>query len=169
MKKNTVFVLAVLAMALMTACKSGTPKDVAREWLTDFYHQDYDDARKLSTEDTKNMMNILQGFTNALPDSVKQRAKRVTINIKSVNEQGNTATVTFTTSEDPNNVQPPLKLVKQNDKWLVQFSKADFAGSDKNDPMNMASPADSGTAAPATAPATDAPMTTPDTATRKQE
>lgn len=154
--------LILVTGAFLVSCNKSSPKDVAKEWLTDFYHQDYDAAKKLSTEETKNMMNTLQGFTNALPDSVKQKAKGVTITIKSVKEDGNNAVVTFVASDDPKE-QPPLKLVKQNDKWLVQFSKGDFMGNEAKENTNATMSAD--TTAPAAAPATtDASMTTPDTA-----
>lgn len=164
--KKIILTLSLLLVtgALLVSCNRGTPRDVAKEWLTDFYHQDYEAAKKLSTEDTKNMINTLQGFTNALPDSTKQRAKMVAINIKSVKEDGDNATVTFTTSEDPKE-QPPLKLVKQNNKWLVQFSKADFMGGENKEPGAAVTPE---APAPAQAPATDAPMTSPDTAAQRQ-
>ena len=150
-------VLLISAVVLVSCNKSG-PKDVAKEWLTDFYHQDYDAAKKLSTEETKTMINTLQGFTSALPDSVKQNAKKVTITIKSVKEDGNNATVTFMASDDSKE-QPPLKLIKQNDKWLVQFSKGDFMGGDNKDanggatlsPDNGPAPAAEPAAAPAPA------------------
>jgi hypothetical protein len=155
--------LLLVSGVMLISCNKSSPKDVAKEWLTDFYHQDYDAAKKLSTEDTKKMMTTLQGFTNALPDSVKQRAKAVSINIKSVKEDGNNATVTFTTSEDPKE-QPPLKLVKQNDKWLVQFSKGDFMGSEGKDANGGATMAPDNSATPAAPATAEAPMTMPDTA-----
>ena len=125
------FVL-LLTTVFLTACNKSAPKDVAKEWLTDFYHQDYDAAKKLSTEEAKIMINTIQGFTNSFPDSIKQKAKNVTIMVKTVKEEGNTATVTFVASDDTKE-QPPLKLVKQNDRWLVQFSKGDFTGGDSKD------------------------------------
>ena len=125
--------LLFVAAAMMAGCTKTAPKDVAKEWLTDFYHQDYEAARKYSTDDTKNMMTTLEGFTGALPDSTKQRAKMAVINIKSLKEEGNNATVTFTTSEEPNKEQPPLKLVKQDNKWLVQFSKNDLNSEPQED------------------------------------
>ncbi len=159
--KKILLSLSVILMSgfFLISCNKSSPKDVAKEWLTDFYHLDYDAAKKLSTEDTKNMMTTLQGFTNALPDSAKQKAKSVTINIKSVKEDGNNAVVTFTTSDDTKE-QPPLKLIKQNDKWLVQFSKGDFVGGENKE--NSATITTDNPAAPA--PNTDAPMTKPDTA-----
>lgn len=153
------FSVLILAGILMTGCNKSTPKDVAKEWLTDFYHQDYDAAKKLSTEETKTMINTLQGFTSALPDSVKQKAKAVVITIKSVKEDGNNATVTFVASDDTKE-QPPLKLVKQNDKWLVQFSKGDFMGGDNKESGGATLSPDNGPA-PAAEPAA-APV--PDTA-----
>ena len=145
------FSVLIISGILMVGCNKSSPKDVAKEWLTDFYHQDYDAAKKLSTEDTKTMINTLQGFTSALPDSVKQKAKGVTITIKTVKEEGNTATVTFMASDDAKE-QPPLKLVKQNDKWLVQFSKGDFMGGDSKEQGGATLSPDNGPA-PAAAPA----------------
>ena len=81
MKKNILsYIIVFVAFAALASCSKTAPKDVAREWLTDFYHLDYDAAKKYSTEDTKNMLNVLEGFTNALPDSTRQRAKSATIN-----------------------------------------------------------------------------------------
>ena len=160
MKKILLSLSVILVSGFfLISCNKSSPKDVAKEWLTDFYHLDYDAAKKLSTEDTKNMMTTLQGFTNALPDSAKQKAKTVTINIKSVKEDGNNAVVTFTTSDDTKE-QPPLKLIKQNDKWLVQFSKGDFVGGENKE--NSATITTENPTAPA--PNADAPMTKPDTA-----
>ena len=131
MRKYILTMLAIVGSALMlVSCNKGTPKDVAQEWLTAFYHQDYEVAKKISTEETKAMLSTIQGFTGSLPDSVKQKAKKVVISIKDVKEEGDKATVRFMASDDTNE-PPALKLVKQNDKWLVQFSKSDFIGNEE--------------------------------------
>ena len=129
--------LSLLACITLFSCNKNTPKEVAQEWLTAFYHQDYDDAKKLSTEETKFMVNTCQGFSSCLPDSLKQKAKKVTISIKDVKIEGDKATVLFTASNAPTQQEPPLKLVKQNEKWLVQFTKSDFKQDDAspNNPM----------------------------------
>jgi hypothetical protein len=126
--------LTLAVSALLLSCNKNNPKDVAREWLTDFYHQDYESAKKISTEETRYMLNTIQGFSAALDDSVKEKAKKVTIDIKDVKVEGDKATVTFRASNAPTQDEPPLKLVKQNDKWMVQFTKSDFKPEDTNQP-----------------------------------
>jgi hypothetical protein len=134
MKKLFYFLsIAIVSLSLFTSCNKNTPEAVAKDWLTAFYHQDYDVAKKLSTEDTKAMLNIIQGFSGSFADSIKQKAKQVSITIKSVKTEGDKATVTFVASNNPKQEEPPLKLVKQNDKWLVQFTKSDFKPTDSGD------------------------------------
>ena len=58
--------VALCTCFVLLGCNKNNPKDVAKEWLTDFYHQDYDDAKKLSTEETKFMVNTCQGFSSCL-------------------------------------------------------------------------------------------------------
>ena len=126
----------ILVAVLLTSCKKNTPKEVAHEWLTDFYHMNFEDAKKYSTEETKIMLNTIEGFSASFADSIKQNAKKVNVTIKSVKEEGDKAYVTFSASNDPNASEPPLKLVKQNEKWLVQFTKGDFKPTDKEEEDN---------------------------------
>ena len=127
MKKSfSLLSLALISLLLLAACSKNNPETVAKDWLTAFYHQDFEYAKKLSTDETKAVLTNIQGFSSALDDSVKKKAKAVNITVKSVKTEGDKATVTFSASNSPDQEEPPLKLVKQNDKWLVQFSKDDF-------------------------------------------
>ncbi len=160
---NKVYILlfsVAIASATLMGCAKNTPKDVAKEWLTDFYHMDYEGAKKLSTEEGKLMISTIEGFTNSFDDSIKQKAKTVTITIKDVKVEGDKAYVTFVGSNAPNGQEPPLRLVKQNDKWLVMFTKSDFKPSDSIKAGNGA------TIVPDATPATTTPDAnmTPDTA-----
>lgn len=129
-------ILAITVVMLLSSCSKNTPKDVARQWLTDFYHMDFEDAKKYSTEETKIMLGTIEGFSASFADSIKQNAKKVTITIKGVREEGDKAYVTFSASNDPTATEPPLKLVKQNDKWLVQFTKSDFKPEENTEDEN---------------------------------
>ena len=165
MKKIILSLSALMfAAVVLVSCGKSDPKGVAKEWLTDFYHQDYDAAKKLSTEDTKNMIQTIQGFTSAFPDSVKQKAKQTNITIKDAKIDGDKATVKFIASDNPTK-EEELHLVKQSEKWLVQFSKNDMSGGDAkgNDAPATIAPDNS---APAAAPAADANMA-PDTTVKK--
>jgi hypothetical protein len=124
--KKTFLSVAVILLSLsvvFTACKKNAPKDVAQTWLTAFYHFDFETAKKESTEETKKMLSTLEQLVQMEPDSTKQQMKKIKIEIKDVKEEGDKATVTYTSSDSPN--PETLHLVKQNGKWLVQFTKQD--------------------------------------------
>jgi Domain of unknown function (DUF4878) len=129
MKKVLVSFSTLLLIAVMSvSCNKNSPKDVASAWLTSFYHLDYETAKKTSTEDTKSLLATLQQFTSMVPDSNKKEMKNITVNVKDVKQVNDTSAVaTYTTSDNPGKDQS-LNLLKQNGKWLVQFSKNDQMG-----------------------------------------
>jgi len=133
----TVTVL-IAATVLFVACNKGaSPKDVANTWLTAFYHMDYEAAKKVSTDETKTLLTQLAQFSGMVPDSTKQQYKKITVTVKDVKESGDKAEVTYVindpTSKDAADKDQTLHLVKQKDKWLVQFSKNDSMGGDDKD------------------------------------
>lgn len=124
MKKLLLSFTAIVVFALgITGCNSNSPKASADKFLTGLLHYDYESAKSVSTEETKKMIDLMAQFSAMMPDSIKQAAKKTTVNIKDANEEGEKATVTYTTSDDPQ--EKKLNLVKQNGKWLVQYSKMD--------------------------------------------
>ena len=125
MKKLLAYVSIVLAAAvIMTGCSKNSPKGVATTFLNGYYHLDYDAAKKVSTEETKNTLNMMQQLSATFfPDSMKKAAKDIKINIKDVKEEGDKATVTYNTSAVP--TDQTLHLVQQKGKWLVQWTKQD--------------------------------------------
>src|SRR4051812_30439149 len=125
MKRVLQLCLGLLVAGIMMAgCNKGGPKDVANKWLTSFYQNDYETAKKYSTDDTKKFLSELNELFKILPDSSRKDLKKETVSIKDVKQDGDKATVTYATSTEPGKEQQ-LSLVKQNDKWLVQFSKED--------------------------------------------
>jgi len=162
MKKIFFAFSAILFSAmLLVSCSKNDPKAVAKEWLTDFYHQDYENAKKISTDDTKAMLTTIQSFTGAFPDSIKTKAKSTVITIKDCKIEGDKATVTYVASVEPDKTDD-LHLVKQNEKWLVQFSKSE-PGNDKSAGQGATLTTDTPPAAPATPDSTSSAMP-PDTA-----
>jgi hypothetical protein len=146
------FSMLLLVAAMSVSCNKNSSKDVATTWLNSFYHLDYETAKKTSTEDTKSLLATLQQFTSMVSDSSKKEMKKIAVNVKSVKEDGDKAIATYTTSENPGKDQE-LNLVKQNGKWLVQFSKNDQMGG-ASDSTNAEPPAgsDSSTSAGSNAP-----------------
>lgn len=121
-----VICLDVLSLKAQNTHNDG-PKDVAHQWLTDFYHQDYSAALKLSTDETRNLLNTLDALSPAISDSAKQQSKQIIITIKSTKIDGERATVIFSASDSPTK-NDELHLIKQGEKWLVQFTKDDMGG-----------------------------------------
>ncbi len=124
MKKVLLSLAAVMVIAIsLISCNSNSPKASADKFLTGLYHYDYEAAKSVSTEETKKMIDLMAQFSAMMPDSMKQAAKKVQVNIKDVKEEGDKATATYTTSDDP--AEKKINLIKQNGKWLVQYSKMD--------------------------------------------
>ena len=155
----------LLASLLLLSCKTG-PKDVAKTWLTDFYHMDYDAAKKLSTEDTKNLLAQFEQLSTQVDDSSKKELAKITVNIKGAKIQDTIATVTYTTSDVPDKDQN-ITMVKHNDKWLVQFTKDDTMGG-ADDPNNGAIAPDQPMSADSSAPASAPAVGSTDTSAAKQ-
>lgn len=144
------FSTLLLASMLLVSCSKNSPKDVANTWLTSFYHMDYEAAKKVSTDDTKALLTQLSALSSMMPDSTKKELKNISVTIKDVKEDGDKATVTYSLSggKDAPKDTPPLKLVKQGGKWLVQFTKQDQMGGDGGSGGGASSP-DQGGASPA--------------------
>src|SRR4051812_44060091 len=86
--------IAAAAVLLISFDKAG-PKEVAKTWLTSFYHMDFDGAKKLSTPDTRELLSQLSGLSSMIPDSSREEAKTIVINITDIKEEGDKATVTY--------------------------------------------------------------------------
>src|SRR5687767_1104197 len=124
MKKVLLSVAAMFVMALtIISCNSNSPKASADTFLNSLYHMDYAKAKTVSTEDTKKLLDMMEQFSSVLPDSSKASAKKIKVDIKDIKEEGDKATVTYVTSENPNDQK--LDMVKENGKWLVKWSKQD--------------------------------------------
>lgn len=132
-RKLTMFFVAIL-MTGMAACNKNNPEAVAEQFLSGFYHMEYEKARQVSTEETKQLVNLMEQFAIQYPDSVKQNAKKKKIDLVEVKEDGDNAVATYTVSDEPG-VQQKLKLVKQNGKWLVSHSKEDNIEDAEEEPM----------------------------------
>jgi len=127
MKNNLrLFLLIAIAPMMLMGCNKNNPKDVAQTWLNGFNQMDFEKSIKLSTNDTKNLLSTLEELTAGVSDSGRAELKKIKVTIKDVKEDGDKAMVTYTSSDNPN--EQTLSLVRQNYKWLVQFTKTDLVG-----------------------------------------
>ncbi|MCD6064102.1 MAG: hypothetical protein K0R82_2013 [Flavipsychrobacter sp.] len=157
MKKLLLSLAATFVIAIaLTSCNTNSPKAAADKFLTNLYHMDYEAAKEVATEDTKKMLDMMAQFSSMMPDSTKESAKKIKVDIKDVKEEGDKATVIYTTSESAGDQK--IDLVKQNGKWLVQYNKQDTGGDMTEQPMEEPGMTDT-TAVPA-----DGTNTTPSSA-----
>ncbi len=151
MKRHFLSLIAVVAVcAVLLSCSPNSPKVAAEKFLTSIYQLDYNGAKNVSTDDTKKMLDMYEQFTLNLPDSMKQQFKKIKIEVKSVKEEKDNATVTYTTTDFPK--EQTLHLVKQNGKWLAHWTKEDTKTDQMDQGADQSSMGDS-TGAPALAPA----------------
>lgn len=167
MKKFLLSAASIILLAItIVSCNSNTPKGTADKFLNSLYHMDYKQAKTVSTDNTKKMLDMMEQFSAMMPDSSKESAKKIKVDIKDVKEEGDKATVIYTTSASTG--EQKLDLVKQNGKWLVEYSKQDNGGGgESNEPQPAEEPAMTDTTAAPAVDGTNANPSSADTAMSK--
>jgi hypothetical protein len=103
--------------------KANSPGAVATKFMKHLGALEFDEARKLCTESSQRMIDMLQSLYEL---GVKQGAdqslekQEVVVNIVNVAIDGNAAVVTYTDKDEK--VQT-IDLVKEKGKWLVDMKK----------------------------------------------
>lgn len=123
--------IAVCAFALQSCKSKPTDKDV-QAVVTSFEkavaNENFDEAKKLSTESSNSMLDMQVGLSTGMPDSLiqiqkaaqeKARNATITFGKTTFNEDGTEATVIFTSSDD--GMEDTHYLIKEGDKWLVDM------------------------------------------------
>jgi hypothetical protein len=128
--KKVIFSFVAVAFAALTIVSCGgsksDPKAVATSFLNARNSMDYETAKKFGTPETGKMIDMMASFSSMMPDSMKNEAKKIKVEIKDVKEEGENATVTYSESLKPGD--QTLKMVKKEGKWLVNMSKEDMGG-----------------------------------------
>lgn len=132
MKKVLLSVASVLMLAVvLVSCSSNGPKANAEKFLNAFHHMDYATAKEVSTEETKKQLESFESIMSSMANpAMKEEAKKIKVTVKEPKVDGEQATVEYTLSNDPS--PKTLKMVKQNGKWLAQWSKMDMGGMGNN-------------------------------------
>ncbi|MBU0488148.1 MAG: lumazine-binding protein [Bacteroidetes bacterium] len=128
MKKVLTFALvAVIAVAFM-ACggsKNNTPEGVAEEFAKALNDKKWDDAKKLGTEATGQMIDMMSSMAGLGGDEEKVKEfKDFKAEVKD-----NAAVVKYLADGK----EEKLDLVKKDDKWLVDMKKEADMGDAMND------------------------------------
>lgn len=130
MKKVILSVAAMLVLALsLVSCQGGGPKANAEKFLNGFWHMDYAAAKEVSTEATKKQLDTYESIMSTMMQpNEKERAKSIKVDVKDPVINGDEATVEYTTTGTGDNAPKKLKMVKQNGKWLAEWSKMEAGG-----------------------------------------
>jgi Domain of unknown function (DUF4878) len=129
MKKITLTLCTLLvAGMLLTSCGGGgSVKDSAMAFITAMNKMDLQTAKNyVSAANKPSMDKMAEMFKTLTPDQKKQfddevaKRAKYTITIKDVKENGDKATVFFTSSEDPSRTDS-IPMVKENGKWVADF------------------------------------------------
>jgi hypothetical protein len=92
----------------------------------------FEQAKQLSTEDTRALMDQFAGLTSYMSDSSRKAMMNVKVGIRDSKTDGDHANVIYVLSDTPGKEQI-INLVNKDGRWLVQFSKDDVSGSEKKE------------------------------------
>ncbi len=129
MRKSKTFLLFAIAV-LITACSgSNTPESVAESFSKALYTADFEGAKTYCTEESKQAVDFIAAFaTEKVVEMKKADIKFLAKEVK-LSEDGNSATIKAVVTgaidlkdgEIRDSTDTKLHMVKQNEKWLVDF------------------------------------------------
>ncbi|MDO9153957.1 MAG: DUF4878 domain-containing protein [Paludibacter sp.] len=128
MKKLKLFFL-LLAFVLLASCSDGnSPEQVAEEFVEAIYTADFEEAKSLCTEDSKQTVDFIAAFASQKVDQMKKSEVEFVVTNVTISDDGNSAEVkgiikgsldlekgTVIESKDEK-----VQLKKVGDKWLVE-------------------------------------------------
>ncbi len=119
MKKNTFFFFLSLSLLLAACSTRRNVEQTATDFLTALDKKEYAKAKQMGTEDTKQLISLLQQLQMFMPKN-KQNAH---IDIKKMNceKTGDRAVCDYCCNQ--NGMKDRINLVKVKDKWLVDMHK----------------------------------------------
>jgi len=126
---KNLFKLSVLALAVlaMVACgKKDTPEATAQKFLDCMNKKQWDDAKKLGTKNTSDMIDMLKTFAGATDQAATPEKKDVKVENLKCDVQDTTAVCNYTQEGE----QKKIDLVKRGGKWLVEMKKEGGLGTE---------------------------------------
>lgn len=130
MKKITTFLLVSVLISLSSCgLKDKGPDAIAQKFVKAVYTADFEKAKTLSTDESKEVIDLVATLTSEKSSAMKKA--KVTYEVLDVlfSEDGNTATVTglvknsldLETGVPIESREEKIKLVKVENQWLVDY------------------------------------------------
>jgi hypothetical protein len=120
MKKLFSLVIVAIVIVAVSACgnKKNTPEAVAEKFLGHLNKKEYAEAKKMGTENTKQMLDMMESFSGAAGAKTTE-AKDVKIENLKCDTQAEKSKCTYTAEGK----EQTIDLVKQDGNWLVDMKK----------------------------------------------
>lgn len=128
MKKLFSLVMVAIVIVAISACggKKNSPEAVAEKFLNHLNKKEYAECKKMGTENTKQMIDMMESFAGM---NKKEEAKEVKIENLKCETTEDKAKCTYTAEGKDETIE----LVKQDGNWLVDMKKE---GTGENPPMD---------------------------------
>lgn len=127
--KNLKALFFLLPLLALVSCGSAGPDLVAEKFIKALYTADFEGAKKLCTEDSKQAVDFVAAFAAEKLDDLKETKVSVEHESVEIAEDGNSAVVHLIVhgsldlldNEVVDSKEEKINLVKVEDKWLVSY------------------------------------------------
>jgi hypothetical protein len=116
MQKIFIFIFPLLL--LLSCSKTEKPEVVAKNFINLIYQKKYQEAKKLGTENTVKMIDMLENITKINKNNELDNEEQPE-NFQVIMKNDSIAVVSYTQKGAENK----LDMVKRGDKWLVDMKK----------------------------------------------
>lgn len=128
MKKIKLFSMMLLSILLASCSGGNDPGKVAEKFIVAIYTADFDGAKTLCTEDSKQTIDFIAAFASQKADEMKKSDVKFEVANVKIAEDGNSAEVTgvikgsldLESGSAIESKEEKVQLKKVDDKWLVE-------------------------------------------------
>ena len=127
--KKIIVMFAILGGLVFVGCNSmggGDPKEVLAEFFDALANKDIEKAKKLSTADSKSMIDMIQLGMNSSAAKENMKYDKSNMEFGDVKVEGDIATVAVKEKKSGESIN--YKLKKEDGSWKVAFDKASLMG-----------------------------------------
>ncbi|MBQ7551121.1 MAG: DUF4878 domain-containing protein [Bacteroidales bacterium] len=119
MKTKTIYFLLVAVCVLLTGCNREQRKVevIAQNYLTDMGNYRFEEAKKYAAEEQLPMIEKAAEIVKDIPEENLQQVLPVTITLKDINIENDSAFVVFESKSKAFQNKGMLKMVKQEGEW----------------------------------------------------
>ncbi|MDP4267047.1 MAG: hypothetical protein Q8880_06400 [Bacteroidota bacterium] len=129
MKKIISYLLLIISIVLITSCKnSNKPEVVAEKFVNLVFDKKYAEAKKLGTQNTAKMIDMLENISKLNPKSTDTDNDSRPENFQVLMKNDSIAVVSYFQKGAENK----LDMIKKDGNWLVDMKKE--PGYDDEDP-----------------------------------